>query len=101
MKAQGKTIVIFRTYKKEGDVIALFPEFPADSSRHHCLSYQSIGQHGAASCCIDPDTRPATKKEAETLAKELRQIGYRLEVRKRLSRAMDSRRISSMQSAAS
>ena len=94
-----KTAVIFRTYKKEGDVIALFPELPADSSRHHCLSYQSIGQHGAASCCIDPDTRPATKQEAATLANQLRLIGYQLEVRKRLSRAMDSRRFAAMQSA--
>jgi len=92
MKAEPKTKVIFRTYKKGLDVIALFPEIPADSSRHHCLSYQSIGQHGAASCYIDPDTRPATKQESETIASELRRIGYRLEIRKRLSRAMDSRR---------
>ena len=88
-----KTSVIFRTYKKDGDVIALFPELPADSSRWHCLSYQSIGQHGAASCCIDPDTRPSTKKEIETLSRELRQIGYDLDVKRRFSRAMDSRRI--------
>ena len=90
-----KTSVIFRTYKKDGDVIALFPELPADSSRWHCLSYQSIGQHGAASCCIDPDTRPSTKKEIETLSRELRQIGYDLDVKRRLSRTMDSRRIAS------
>ena len=96
-----KTSVIFRTYKKDGNVIALFPELPADSSRWHCLSYQSIGQHGAASCCIDPDTRPSTKKEVEALSRELRKIGYDLDVRRRLSRAMDSRRIAAFQSAAS
>lgn len=96
-----RTSVIFRTYKKGGDVIAIFPELPADSSRYHCLSYQSIGQHGAASCCIDPDTRPSTKEEVETLSRELRQIGYDLDVRRRLSRAMDSRRIAAFQSAAS
>ena len=96
-----KTAVVFRTYKKDGDVIALFPELPAGSSRWYCLSYQSVGQHGPASCYIDPATRPSTKKEVETLSSELRKIGYDLTVKRRLSRAMDSRRIAAFQSAAS
>ncbi|PJE78347.1 hypothetical protein CI610_02722 [invertebrate metagenome] len=38
--------VIFRKFP-EGDVIALFPEELADS-RGNILSYQTVGQHGAA-----------------------------------------------------
>ena len=97
MKNAMKTVVIFRTYRRDGDTIALFPELPADLSPHHCLSYQSVGQHGAASCYLDPDTRPATRAEAAKLAAELRRIGYRLAPRTRLSKGMDRKRLAALE----
>lgn len=75
--------VIFRKFKKEGDVIALFPNIPADH-KGNCMSYQHVGQHGAADYrgCIK-STVPATPEEYNGLEKELRNIGYDLVIRKR------------------
>jgi len=42
-----KIPVIFRRYYA-GPLIALFPTEPADYSGRYVMSYQSIGQHGAA-----------------------------------------------------
>ena len=68
---------IFRTFKKSDDVIAIFPEIAASYNYGtECLSYQSIGQHGACSACLSDDTRPSTTEEIETLTKELNLIGY-------------------------
>jgi hypothetical protein len=70
---------IYRTFKKGGDTIALFPEIPADLNGDFCSSYQQIGQHGSCSpmgtwfCRI---TRPATPEEIIPLEKELLRIGY-------------------------
>lgn len=77
------TTVIFRVFKKEGDVIALFPYEIADS-KGNCSSYQKIGQHGAADFehCLKI-TRPARASEYESLLKELRAIGYTLRIKKR------------------
>lgn len=89
-----KTVVIFRKYKN-GDVIAIFPEIPSDMNWNHCESYMHVGQHGAA----DPykvvsDTRPAYPSEYQLLKEELDGIGYELDVRQRISRAMVDRRLS-------
>lgn len=69
------TKVIYRKFP-EGDVIALFPELPGDSSPHTCLSYQHIGQHGAASTDLSRSTTPATPAEYADLERELQSIGY-------------------------
>jgi len=76
-----KTIVVFRKFK-EGDIIALFPAIP--NTENTCLSYLHIGQHGGAnySHCIRATT-PATPAEYDSLRRELEQIGYSLEIRKR------------------
>ena len=81
------TRVVFRIYPA-GEVIALFPDLP--EVRGCVLSYQHVGQHGAA----DPwhvvrMTRPATAEEAAPLRRELEGVpyGYQLEVRKRMTRA--------------
>lgn len=84
MRDKHKTKVVFRWYRKYGECIALFPQNPADLYGFMCNSYMHVGQHGGA----DPQivvrqTRPATKKEYTPLAKELRQQGYRLDIRKR------------------
>ena len=41
-------LAIFRRWKDSGDVIALFPAIPADIDGRYCLSYEHVGQHGAA-----------------------------------------------------
>ena len=91
------TPVIFRTWPKgpRSAVIALFPcEAASVGQPWLCSSYEHIGQHGAA----DPhgvvaDTRPATPAEWCPLARELRRIGYRLRVLRRVPRnAYDLRR---------
>lgn len=74
------TKVIFRKWKKGGDVIALFPEIAADQNPSmHCLSYQHVGQHGAATVTLgSEDTLPVTDEEAKPLWDELESIGYAL-----------------------
>lgn len=80
------TKVIFRTWRKGGDVIALFPEVPGTHA-YDCSSYQHTGQHGpACPSIVHRATRPATAQEIKPLAKELRRIGYRLQMAKRFHR---------------
>lgn len=73
------TPVIFRRFKKGGDLIAIFPTLPGDSSPATCSSYQHVGQHGAC----DPvglvgKTVPASTAEADVakLQRELVDQGY-------------------------
>lgn len=82
-----KTLTIFRKFKDSGDIIALFPHEIADNSGN-CMSYQRIGQHGAAdySHCIDASI-PAQPSEYKALKRELESIGYDLKVRKKLVRS--------------
>jgi hypothetical protein len=77
------TLVVFRRFKDGGDIIALFPEEIADAAGN-CMSYQHIGQHGAAdySGCIAASV-PASDAEFSELKRELEAIGYRLKVRRR------------------
>ncbi len=77
-----KTKVMFRYWKK--DVIALFPEIPADNWGVYCQSYQHIGQHGAADYYgIIDKSRWATYAEATALYNELEGLGYKLDIRQR------------------
>ena len=73
-----KTKVIFRKWHN-GEVIALFPELPHDVNGIYCVSYERIGQHGAADAqsCVSRTT-PATPQESAELAQELKRIGYDL-----------------------
>jgi hypothetical protein len=69
--------VVFRVWPN-GDVIALFPDEPADNEGH-CMSYEHFGQHGAADYRhVSSQTRPATTEEAAELKAELENIGYKL-----------------------
>ena len=85
LKAQEQdtapTVVVFRKWNN-GDVIALFPDLPHD--RHHCMSYEHVGQHGGADYSgVVGMTSPASPEEYAALAAELRRIGYRLEIKSR------------------
>ena len=41
-------VVVFRRWKDGGNIIALFPELPADLYGNHCDAYEHVGQHGGA-----------------------------------------------------
>jgi hypothetical protein len=78
-----KTVVIFRKWRdKQGEIMALFPHLP--ESRGLCSCYVHMGQHSSADYahCVRR-SRPATPSEYEPLARELRSIGYTLDIRKR------------------
>ena len=67
------TKVIFREIKEDGSIIAIFPDFK--ESEKSFLSYQHIGQHGAA--CKEfylKDTIPT--KDYKELLSELERVGY-------------------------
>jgi hypothetical protein len=73
------TRVQFRTWRKEGDTIALFVDTIGQArvgDPYSLMSYQHIGQHGAADPGIIRDTRPATDAERDELWAELVSIGY-------------------------
>lgn len=84
-----KTPVIFRTFRKGGDVIALFPFEPSSCSDNGwtCQSYQHVGQHGGSSPhLMRGGTRPSTRTEIAPLRRELVRIGYKLKTLKRFPR---------------
>jgi len=72
------TIVVFRKWA-DADVIALFPELPADIDGTFCDAYEHVGQHGGADYHgVIENSMPASAMEASRLAKELEMIGYQL-----------------------
>ena len=73
-----KTKTILRKFKAGGDLIAIFPE--DRFSGECCSSHQHIGQHGAFSAEAIGFTAPATREECEPLLRELKDIGYDVEV---------------------
>jgi hypothetical protein len=78
--------VVFRTFKEDGSVIALFPEVEWDK-QGNCSSYMRIGQHGAANYnSVISITRPSGP-EFKSLAKELESIGYNLVIRAKYIRS--------------
>ena len=78
--------VIFRRWRESGDIIALFPEIPADIFGRYCEAYEHIGQHGGADYWgVIQATTPVELHEAEDLAEELTRIGYNLRPIKRAS----------------
>lgn len=79
-----KTKVVFRKFK-DGQVVALFPKLIWNNAGD-IASYMHVGQHAGANRCIVNDTKPATRQEYEELYKELKSIGYDLEIGKRLTR---------------
>jgi hypothetical protein len=90
--AEGKTIVIFRKYPK-GDILAIFPEIPADRWGTECMAYQHIGQHGGGDCnLMMRATKPAKVSEYKDLKRELEMIGYVLDVRERTTPEMKAHR---------
>jgi hypothetical protein len=80
---EPETLVLFRRWSDEArEVFALFPLLP-ETRPGECVSYQHVGQHGAAhySGCMDRSS-PASIAEDDcaSLARELESIGYRLRI---------------------
>jgi hypothetical protein len=83
------TKVLFRLEKQSGEVLAVFPELPATLAQAHCTGYAQLGQHCEVSLdYVRQQTTPATRSQYRSLARELRQRGYRLAIRRRLSPPM-------------
>lgn len=77
--------VVFRKYP-DGEIVALFPDIPADPHGRYVLGFQHIGQHGGADYdYVVSQTVPATDAEAADLKAELEgpQYGYVLKVCKK------------------
>ena len=79
-----KTKVIFRKFKKDGSIIAIFPEELSILSAEACWSYMRVGQHSPCiPVVITPVTDLAKEKEYRSLFEELESIGYNLEIKER------------------
>jgi len=88
------TLVVFRRWRDNGDIIALFPELPADYQGWYCDAYEHVGQHGGADFHgVIHATTPVCVEEAADLIQELERIGYILRPIKRAShRVHEARR---------
>ena len=87
VEAEKPERVVFRKWKDDGQIVALFPDIQADDDGH-IVSYVHVGQHGAANYqhCIGKSV-PATIAEAAPLKKELEDmVGYVLAVIQRRNR---------------
>jgi hypothetical protein len=96
-KDKHKTLVIFRKWKSDGSIIAIFP-FEAWSSAYDCASYMHIGQHGGCNPSL-PSRADLTCKpsllETVPLYNELERMGYKLKQGQRVPRnALEKRRAS-------
>lgn len=90
-KDEFKTKVIFRKFKDDGEIIAIFPEIIGDEFRlFSVLSYMHIGQHSAADTDIlsRDCTIPVKVEEYQELFYELESLGYNLDVKKRYTYKM-------------
>ena len=69
--------VIFRKFRDDGSVIAIFPSVTWNLDPDVCMSYMHVGQHGSCSVRISSRTDLATLAEYDGLLRELYRIGYK------------------------
>ena len=80
------TLVVFRRWRDNGDIIALFPELPADYQGRFCDAYEHVGQHGGADFHgVIQATKAVSVEDAADLIQELQRIGCVLRPIKRAS----------------
>lgn len=73
-------VVVFRRWKDTGDLVAVFPEIPADDLGRYCFAYDETGTQTAAEYEeIIQDTTPVTPTEYGRFAHELTMLGYDLQ----------------------
>lgn len=71
------TKVVFRKYKDDGSIIALFPEELWSKTGYDIACYQHIGQHGSADYdTVIQQSAPTTPEEHRELLNELKSISY-------------------------
>lgn len=75
-----ETRVVFRTWKDDGSVIALFPDL--DAGQGLCESYQRVGQHGGADYGhVVSKSTPSKPAEYMALKMELERTPYHYKLR--------------------
>ena len=74
------TPVIFRKFKDNGDIIAIFPTLPGTNDVNTCQSYMHVGQHGSMDVSIASIAVLAKPREYMHLKRELQGLGYKLRV---------------------
>jgi erythromycin esterase-like protein len=71
------TRVVFRKFKDDGEIIALFPEERYGRHDYTINSYMHVGQHSAADYDhVVAISHPAREDEYRSLLAELISIGY-------------------------
>lgn len=78
-----KTVVVFRKFKTDGTIVALFP-FELTDENGNVSSYMHVGQHSAADySLVMKQTVAPTLEESSALKTELEGLGYNLLVKRR------------------
>jgi hypothetical protein len=87
----NKILVVFKKFQDE--ITALFPLEPGTNNPYDMTCYCRIGQHSAADMLFARGGKLVSPAEYRGLARELRQIGYKLKIGKRIPRnALEVRR---------
>ena len=76
--------VIFRADR--GGITAVFPTEPGDYSGNSMMCYAHVGQHSSCSFGWYHITHAATPADYADLLAELKRIGYKIKVYRRLTR---------------
>lgn len=84
------TKVIFRFLRKEREVVALFPEIAADPTGKTCSSYVGDGYKPQDLSTIINASRPAFESEYQKVQEYLVSKGYLLDLRKKITPAMNA-----------
>lgn len=89
-----KTKVIFRKFKKDQEIVAIFPEILGNKQYVTCSAYCHNGQHWNVNIFdVIEISIPAKENEYNALKAELENIGYNLEIIKRNRRKFTETRI--------
>ena len=76
--------IIFKKDRQTNEVIAFMP-YDFQTWRGEFTCYTHVGQHSYTCDNYYRKCKAATKKEYEPLMRELKQIGYNIEVKKRIN----------------
>ena len=74
------TPVIFRKFRDNGEIIAIFPTLPGTNCPNTCMSYMHVGQHGSMDVSIASIAILVKPSEYIHLKRELQGLGYKLRV---------------------